>query len=130
MVKLLIVLESAKYAEGTIVHNCLQSTYNFLFLLLLLFSSASAANKNQLYSPHSSSSFRWVGLAGTWLELGPHTSGKIYLSAAIGSPGTYDLGSRLEVLCRSPGAPEADAVSQRWHIESAFVVSSAPSSGL
>ncbi|XP_021914689.1 trafficking protein particle complex subunit 8 isoform X2 [Zootermopsis nevadensis] len=93
-------------------------------------SSASAANKNQLYSPHSSSSFRWVGLAGTWLELGPHTSGKIYLSAAIGSPGTYDLGSRLEVLCRSPGAPEADAVSQRWHIESAFVVSSAPSSGL
>ncbi|KAJ9597037.1 hypothetical protein L9F63_027073, partial [Diploptera punctata] len=90
--------------------------------------SVSAANKNQLYSPHSSTSFRWVGLVGAWIDLGPHKSEDVFLSAAMGSPGTYDLGSRLEVVCRSPGAPEVDAVSQIWRIESSLVVSSALSS--
>lgn len=92
-------------------------------------SSTTSATKNQLYSPHSSCSFRWVGLAGAWLEVGPHKSESICLSAAVGSPGTYDLGSHLEVLCRSPGAPEVDAVSQSWRIESAFVVTAALASG-
>lgn len=68
-------------------------------------------------------------MAGAWIEVGPHKSKSICLSAAMGSPGTYDLGSRLEVLCRSPGAPEVDAVSQSWRIESAFVVDGASASG-
>ena len=96
-----------------------------MFYVSVFYSSASAANKSQLYSPHSSSSFRWVGLVGAWIDLGPHKSEVINLSAAIGSPGTYNLGSRLEVLCKSPGAPEVDAISQIWRIESSIVVSSA-----
>ncbi|CAG2060676.1 unnamed protein product, partial [Timema podura] len=72
-------------------------------------SSSSLTNKNQLYSPHSSGCFRWVGLACSNLELSPHASESVCLSAAFGSPGTFNLGTRLEVWCRSRGAPEADS---------------------
>nr|CAD7454701.1 unnamed protein product [Timema tahoe] len=87
-------------------------------------SSSSLTNKNQLYSPHSSGCFRWVGLACSNLELSPHTSESVCLSAAFGSPGTFNLGTRLEVWCRSRGAPEADSVTQSWRVESSLIVCS------
>nr|CAD7396556.1 unnamed protein product [Timema cristinae] len=87
-------------------------------------SSSFLTNKNQLYSPHSSGCFRWVGLACSNLELSPHASESVCLSAAFGSPGTFNLGTRLEVWCRSRGAPEADSVTQSWRVESSLIVCS------
>nr|CAD7257197.1 unnamed protein product [Timema shepardi] len=87
-------------------------------------SSSFLTNKNQLYSPHSSGCFRWVGLACSNLELSPHASESVCLSAAFSSPGTFNLGTRLEVWCRSRGAPEADSVTQSWRVESSLIVCS------
>nr|CAD7195798.1 unnamed protein product [Timema douglasi] len=87
-------------------------------------SSSFITNKNQLYSPHSSGCFRWVGLACSNLELSPHASESVCLSASFGSPGTFNLGTRLEVWCRSRGAPEADSVTQSWRVESSLIVCS------
>ncbi|KAK7864298.1 hypothetical protein R5R35_009554 [Gryllus longicercus] len=87
-------------------------------------SNMQPANKSQLYSPHSSAAFRWVGLAKAWLELPGHASATVALAAALGSPGTFDMGAHLEVWCCEPGAPAANAVSQSWRVESALIVSS------
>ncbi|XP_046999759.1 trafficking protein particle complex subunit 8 isoform X1 [Schistocerca americana] len=89
-------------------------------------SGSSSSSKNKLYSPHSSSTFHWVGLAGSCSELSPHDSTSVSLCAVTTGPGTFDLGSSLEVWCRARGAPEADSVAQVWHVESALVVDNTP----
>lgn len=89
-------------------------------------SRSSSSSKNKLYSPHSSSTFHWVGLAGSCTELSPHDSTSVSLCAVVTGPGTFDLGSSVEVWCRACGAPEADNVAQVWRVESAVVVDNMP----
>ncbi|XP_046398527.1 trafficking protein particle complex subunit 8 isoform X2 [Ischnura elegans] len=59
-------------------------------------------NKNQMYSPHPSGQFLWVGRVSAIVNLQPHAPSQdpITLTAAFPAPGTYNLASRLSVSCR------------------------------
>ncbi|XP_071443920.1 trafficking protein particle complex subunit 8 isoform X2 [Hetaerina americana] len=59
-------------------------------------------NKNQMYSPHPSGQFLWVGRVSAVVNLQPHAPSEnaIILTAAFPAPGTYNLASRLSVSCR------------------------------
>lgn len=78
-------------------------------------------HKNELFNPHSSNYFRWMGHSEFVCSLKPFNSHKIHLNVAVIAPGTYDLGGRIEILCRSPNQ-RYDPVMQSCRVQSSLVV--------
>ncbi|KAG8232488.1 hypothetical protein J437_LFUL011257 [Ladona fulva] len=83
-----------------ILQNC--SNYHLVVEVQTSSLGGYPANKNQLYSPHPSGQFLWVGRISAMVNLLPHASSQeaITLTAAFPAPGTYNLASRLSVSCR------------------------------
>lgn len=79
------------------------------------------SSRYELTNPQSLSNFRWIGHSEFRTELMSFTSKKLYLKCAFTAPGTYDLGGRIEILCRSPDSPYA-AVMQNVSYDSSVVV--------
>lgn len=75
----------------------------------------------ELTNPQSLSNFRWIGHCEFRIELESFTSKKLELKCAFTAPGTYDLGERIRILCRSTDSPYS-AVMQNTSFDSSVVI--------
>lgn len=78
-------------------------------------------NKSQLYAPQPCSSFYWVGCTRRLLSLSPHSALAVHLSATVGGPGAYDLGSHLFVQARHLN--DKNFIQQSWKSDALLIVS-------
>ncbi|XP_012275553.1 trafficking protein particle complex subunit 8 isoform X2 [Orussus abietinus] len=85
-------------------------------------SSQSTLNgaKSQLYSPEASTFFRYVCHTSINCEIESYGHCTLQLHAAIASPGTYDLASRVDVSVKTVNSNQF--VPQNWHMESVCIV--------
>nr|XP_022915433.1 trafficking protein particle complex subunit 8 [Onthophagus taurus] len=81
----------------------------------------SGVSQRPLFSPFSSKHCRWVQLGSTIRRLPPLNSETIDLSLAVLGPGTYDLGSHLEIWCQKVNQAET-AILQSCRIQSSVIV--------
>lgn len=96
--------------------------------LIVKVNTLGTSNENQMTSsryeltnPQSSRNFRWIGHSEFRIELNSFMSKELSLKCAFTAPGTYDLGGRIEILCRSPDSPYA-AVMQNVSYDSSVVI--------
>lgn len=100
------------------VQNCSDSD---VVIRLEASGATTSYNKSQLYAPQPCSSFYWVGCTRRLLSLGPHSALTIHMSATVGGPGAYDLGSHLFVQARHLN--DKNFVQQSWKSDALLVVS-------
>uniref|UniRef100_A0A6P7FSR0 Trafficking protein particle complex subunit 8 n=1 Tax=Diabrotica virgifera virgifera TaxID=50390 RepID=A0A6P7FSR0_DIAVI len=80
-------------------------------------------NKSSLFCTYASSNFCWLGNSKNLRTLHPLTTESISLTAAVSGPGTFDIGTYIEVFCKSAGQKE-DYVLQSCQIHPTLVVKS------
>ncbi|XP_054278415.1 trafficking protein particle complex subunit 8 isoform X2 [Macrosteles quadrilineatus] len=80
---------------------------------------APVTNQGYMYSPHSCHAFHWVGGTLRIVDLPPHGCRSVKMSAAVGAPGAYNLGSHLVLRARTTSS---DFTPQSWRTDSTLVV--------
>lgn len=56
-----------------------------------------------LFDPRASKSFSWLGTGRIIKVLPPLSTVPVQLSVVVTQPGTFDLGTRLQILCNIVG---------------------------
>ncbi|XP_017768287.1 PREDICTED: trafficking protein particle complex subunit 8 [Nicrophorus vespilloides] len=84
-------------------------------------SSSPMPHRPGLYYPFSSTQFRWIKTGSIVRTIEPFSSLNIQLSIAALCPGTYDLGSRIEVYCHQVDQLET-AVLQSCRVQSSLII--------
>ncbi|GJQ66108.1 hypothetical protein Trydic_g5778 [Trypoxylus dichotomus] len=105
-----------------LLHSIAETSLEVIVKTLEVSSPKIPANyRLTLFAPHSSKYFRWIKAGSVIKTIAPMSSEVVELTLAVLSPGTYDLGSHIEVWCQKQSKPET-AILQTCRIQSSVIV--------
>lgn len=83
--------------------------------------SPQVVNKTELFTINSSSNYRWMGHSEFVCNVKAFNTHQLLLHMAVIAPGTYDLGERIRISCKTPNE-ENDVILQVCRVHSTLIV--------